>query len=45
MVYGCSDCAAGQIVRWRFELEGVEENIDLVVLNARPNRAITSEKQ
>ena len=45
MVYGCSDCAAGQTVRWRFELEGVEDNIDLVVLNAKPIRAATSEKE
>jgi len=35
LVYGCADCAADAAVRWRFELEGVEDNIDLVVLHAK----------
>lgn len=33
-VYGCSECAAAGPVRWKFELEGVEDDIDLVVLRA-----------
>jgi hypothetical protein len=35
LVYACADCAADAVVRWRFELEGVEDNIDLVVLKAK----------
>ncbi|MGH8174409.1 MAG: hypothetical protein ACREPX_14815 [Rhodanobacteraceae bacterium] len=38
-VYGCADCAADQSVRWNFELEGVEDDIDLVVLHA-PQAAV-----
>jgi hypothetical protein len=33
-VYGCADCDPAATVRWRFELEGVEDDIDLVVLQA-----------
>jgi hypothetical protein len=34
-LYGCVGCAADASVHWRFELEGVEDDIDLAVLKAR----------
>jgi len=36
-VYGCAGCDPAATVRWRFELDGVEDDIDLVVLQA-PSR-------
>ena len=33
-VYGCAGCDPAATVRWRFELDGVEDDIDLVVLQA-----------
>lgn len=33
-VYGCAGCDAAATVRWRFDLEGVEDDIDLIVLQA-----------
>jgi hypothetical protein len=35
MLYGCA-CEPSASVHWRFELEGVADDIDLVVLTARP---------
>jgi hypothetical protein len=35
MLYGCA-CEPSATVRWRFELEGVADNIDLVVLQGAP---------
>jgi hypothetical protein len=37
-VYGCARCDAAATVQWRFELEGVEDDIDLVVLQAPSSR-------
>jgi len=35
MLYGCA-CEPSASVRWRFELEGVADDIDLVVLQGAP---------
>jgi hypothetical protein len=32
LVFSCSACAAGDTARWRIELNGIEENLDLVVI-------------
>jgi hypothetical protein len=37
-VYRCAACDPAATVRWRFELTGVEGDIDLVVLQASPSR-------
>ena len=42
MLYRCSGCAADASVHWRFELDGVEGNLDLVVLNTAPAGATTT---
>ena len=34
MLYGCAGCDRAASVHWRFDLEGVEDDIDLVVLQA-----------
>ena len=34
MIYGCASCDRAAAVHWRFELEGVQDDIDLVVLQA-----------
>ena len=38
IVYGCGGCDPAATVHWRFELEGVEDDIDLVVLQAPSSR-------
>jgi hypothetical protein len=38
MVYACTDCDPAATVRWRFDLAGVEDDIDLVVLQAPSSR-------
>jgi hypothetical protein len=35
MIYGCSGCAASAPVHWRFDLVGVEDDLDLVALEGR----------
>jgi hypothetical protein len=37
-IYGCAGCDPAATVHWRFDLEGVESNIDLVVLQAPSSR-------
>jgi hypothetical protein len=37
-IYRCSGCAPGETVHWRFDLEGSEETIDLVVIDAGRGR-------
>jgi len=41
-IYGCAGCDPVAPVHWRFELEGVESNIDLVVLQAPASREALS---
>jgi len=41
-IYGCAGCDPAAPVHWRFELEGVESNIDLVVLQAPASREALS---
>lgn len=38
MVYGCAGCDPAASVHWQFALEGVEDDIDLVVLQAPSSR-------
>jgi hypothetical protein len=37
-LYACAGCDPAATVRWRFELDGVEDDIDLVVLQAPSSR-------
>jgi hypothetical protein len=37
-IYGCPSCDLAASVGWRFELTGVEDDIDLVVLQATSPR-------
>jgi hypothetical protein len=32
-IYRCNGCAPGEPVHWRFDLEGSEDTIDLVVID------------
>jgi hypothetical protein len=37
-LYRCNGCAPGETVHWRFDLEGSEDTIDLVVIDAHERR-------
>jgi hypothetical protein len=39
-LYRCAECAPDETIHWRFDLDGDQSSIDLVVIDAAPRRAI-----